>query len=148
MKNKKKQVTEVIVTSVARSTSRWRMPWRPTASRLPVRRDRIRPRTRGDQAQVGVLQLETVTLVPKKPFALNKKVQLVINGEAPNGLQDSLGRLIDGNDDGQAGGNATAILSQKGATIAALSFFFRQCEGTAELREAASRVLYRVREWI
>jgi hypothetical protein len=63
----------------------------------------------------------TVTLTPRKAFALSKKVELVVNGTAPSGLEDSYGRLIDGNNDGQAGGNATAILTARGATLSALS---------------------------
>jgi hypothetical protein len=39
---------------------------------------------------------DTATLVPRKPFALTKKVQLQVDGLPPSGLQDSLGRLIDG----------------------------------------------------
>ncbi len=57
----------------------------------------------------------TVTLTPKKPFALTKPVQLVVNGTSPAGLQDTLGRFIDG------GESAVAILSRKGATIDALT---------------------------
>ena len=45
-----------------------------------------------------------------------------MNGNPPSGLEDSQGRLIDGNDNGQAGGNAVAIVTTKGAaTISALS---------------------------
>ena len=39
---------------------------------------------------------DTVTLVPRKVFALTKKVQLRVDGVPPSGLEDSLGRLIDG----------------------------------------------------
>jgi cyclophilin family peptidyl-prolyl cis-trans isomerase len=60
----------------------------------------------------------TVRLVPRKPFALGKGVEVVVLGEPPSGLHDSLGRLIDGNGDGQPGGNATAILARTGATLA------------------------------
>jgi hypothetical protein len=58
-----------------------------------------------------------VTLTLKKPFALTKPVQLTVNGEAPSGLEDSEGRLIDGNHDGVAGGNGVAVLRQRGATL-------------------------------
>jgi plastocyanin len=64
--------------------------------------------------------LDQVVLTPKKPFALSKPVQLRVNGLAPAGLEDSDGRLIDGNHDGQPGGNATAVLSRKGATQSAI----------------------------
>jgi hypothetical protein len=62
----------------------------------------------------------SVTLIPKKPFAITKPVQLLINGVAPSGLEDSTGRLIDGNHDGQPGGNAIAILSRGGAKVSAV----------------------------
>jgi hypothetical protein len=58
-----------------------------------------------------------VTLTPIKPFALTKPVQLAVNGETPSGLQDSAGRLIDGNHDGLAGGNSVAVLRPRGATL-------------------------------
>ncbi len=64
----------------------------------------------------------TVTLIPKKPFALTKPVQIRINGQPPAGLQDSLGRLIDGDHNGQPGGNAAALLRRGGATISAVAF--------------------------
>src|SRR5207248_1693725 len=49
---------------------------------------------------------DTVALTPSKPFKLSKPVQLQVNGQPPGGLEDSLGRLIDGNHDGHPGGNA------------------------------------------
>ena len=55
----------------------------------------------------------TVTLTPTKPFKLSKPVQLQVNGLAPSGLQDNVGRLIDGNHDGQPGGDAVAVLSSQ-----------------------------------
>jgi cyclophilin family peptidyl-prolyl cis-trans isomerase len=61
-----------------------------------------------------------VTLIPVKPFALSKPVEVVVEGEAPSGLEDAEGRLIDGNRDGQPGGNATAILSKGGASVDAI----------------------------
>jgi hypothetical protein len=54
------------------------------------------------------------------PFALSKPVELVVNGNAPKGLQDASGRLIDGNRDGKAGGNAVAIIKKGGVTMGAL----------------------------
>jgi hypothetical protein len=53
---------------------------------------------------------DTVTLTPKKPFALRKSVQLQVSGEPPSGLHDTLGRLIDGHHDGHPGGNAITVL--------------------------------------
>jgi Bacterial Ig domain len=64
---------------------------------------------------------DTVALIPRKPFALSKPVEVFVDGEPPSGLHDSLGRLIDGTGDGQSGGNATAILSKGGATMAVVS---------------------------
>jgi hypothetical protein len=54
----------------------------------------------------------SVTLRPKKPFLLSKLVQLRVSG-----LTDALGRFIDGNHNGQAGGDAVAILSKRGVSI-------------------------------
>jgi hypothetical protein len=59
----------------------------------------------------------TVTLTPKKKLAANKLIELIVNGEAPSGLQDSNGQLIDGNGDGQPGSNATAVLKGKSVSI-------------------------------
>jgi hypothetical protein len=53
---------------------------------------------------------DTVTLIPGRPFALRKPVQLQVNGQPPAGLHDSFGRLIDGHHDGQPGGNAVVVL--------------------------------------
>jgi hypothetical protein len=57
-----------------------------------------------------------VTLIPAKPFALSKPVEVLVEGQ----LQDAEGRLIDGNRDGQPGGNAAAILSKGGASLVAM----------------------------
>ena len=56
----------------------------------------------------------SVALKLKAPLKLKKAVELVVNGVAPSGLQDSLGRLIDGNHDGVAGGNAVAVIKKPG----------------------------------
>ena len=60
---------------------------------------------------------EIVTLTPKRPFALTKPVQLSVSATGISGLHDTYGRLIDGDDNGRAGGNAIALLMKKGATI-------------------------------
>jgi hypothetical protein len=60
---------------------------------------------------------DTVALIPKVPFVLTKNVQLLVHGLPPSGLQDSLGRFLDGNRDGQPGSDATAILSRSGVSI-------------------------------
>ncbi len=64
---------------------------------------------------------DTVTLIPTKPFALTKPVQLVIDGLPPSGLQDGSGRFIDGARTGTAGSNGVAILSRGGASVEAVA---------------------------
>jgi hypothetical protein len=74
---------------------------------------------------------DEVTLTPTKPFKITKPVQLLIHGTGPSGLQDSLGRLIDGKHDGQAGGDAVAILSRGGVSLAKVA------RGPAQARRAS-----------
>jgi hypothetical protein len=62
------------------------------------------------RSAVYAAALDEVTLTPKKPFSLAKEVQLRVNALAPTGLRDTVGRLIDGDQDGQAGGNAVALI--------------------------------------
>ena len=62
----------------------------------------------------AALSGNSVTLKLKKPLKVSKAVELVVQGVAPNGLQDSAGRFIDGNHDGVAGGNATAVIKKPG----------------------------------
>jgi RHS repeat-associated protein len=62
---------------------------------------------------------DSVTLVPKKSFGLTRPVQLRVSGQPPKGLSDKFGRLIDGNHDGQPGGDAVAVLSKPGVRIEA-----------------------------
>jgi hypothetical protein len=62
----------------------------------------------------------TVTLTLKAPVALTARAQFTVFGQPPSGLDDSYGRLIDGNHDGQAGGNAVAILTSKSVTLSAV----------------------------
>jgi hypothetical protein len=64
---------------------------------------------------------ETVTLIPTKPFALTKPVQLVIDGLPTSGLQDGSGRFVDGGHTGQPSSNAVAFLSRGGATVEAFT---------------------------
>jgi hypothetical protein len=64
---------------------------------------------------------DSVTLIPNKPFALTKPVQLVIDGQPPSGLQDASGRFIDGAGTGTPGSNAVAILSRGGASVQAVA---------------------------
>ena len=79
-----------------------------------------------DARNAGILKLrsaaynsvtDTVTLTPLRPFRLVKPVQVRVNGQSPAGLIDRLGRLIDGNHDGQPGGNATVLLRSGGVSI-------------------------------
>ena len=58
-----------------------------------------------------------MTLVPRKAFAFTRPVQLRVIGQPPSGLHDSGGRLIDGDRDGQPGGNAVAVLGRVGVTM-------------------------------
>ena len=60
---------------------------------------------------------DTVTLTLKTPTRLTKAVELIVQGNAPSGLQDAEGRLIDGNHDGVAGGNAVAVIKKGVVTI-------------------------------
>ena len=57
------------------------------------------------------------TLMLKTPLALRKKAELLVFGQPPSGLTDSFGRLIDGDHNGTAGGNATAFLTRSGAIL-------------------------------
>jgi plastocyanin len=59
----------------------------------------------------------TIVITPKKPFALSNPVQLVISAGPPLGLQDSLGRFIDGDRNGTAGGNEVAVISKNSVVI-------------------------------
>jgi hypothetical protein len=60
----------------------------------------------------------TVTLTPRQPFALKARpLQLVIDGTSPSGLQDIVGRYLDGADNGQAGSNAVVSISKNGVNI-------------------------------
>ncbi len=60
---------------------------------------------------------DTVTLIPRTPFAPRKPVELTVNGLPPSGLKDSQGRFIDGNGDGTPGGKVVAVLTKNGVSI-------------------------------
>jgi hypothetical protein len=60
---------------------------------------------------------DTIMLTPRKAFALNKPVELTINGTPPAGLQDTSGQLIDGDGNGTPGGNAVALIRRTGVTL-------------------------------
>ena len=72
----------------------------------------------------------TVTLVPLKKLVLSSPLQLVINASL---LTDARGRPLDGNDDGQAGGNFLATLSKSGVSVA------RQCHAKCQAPLRAGR---------
>jgi hypothetical protein len=57
----------------------------------------------------------TMTLTTRKKLVLSPPVRLTLNSV---GLVDTLGRALDGNDDGIAGGNFVATLSPNGVTVA------------------------------
>ena len=65
---------------------------------------------------------DLVTLNLKKPMALSKVIELLVYGTGPFGLEDSLGRYIDGDDNGQPGSNAVALIEKGGARISAAVF--------------------------
>jgi hypothetical protein len=122
--NKKHQVTEVIVTfsgavNAAEADN-------PAIYRLTL------PGKKGSYTakNAKVIKLKSavydpadnaVTLIPTKPFALKKPVQLVIDGLPPSGLQDGSGRFLDGARTGRPGSNAVAILAPGGATVEAIA---------------------------
>jgi hypothetical protein len=65
---------------------------------------------------------ESVTLTPKRPFDLTKVFQLRIDGRAPDGLKDSSGRLIDGDNNSTPGGDVTVVLWHPGVTFSAAGY--------------------------
>jgi plastocyanin len=60
---------------------------------------------------------DSIVLILKKPFAFAKPVRVTVLGVMPSGLHDLSGRLIDGDHNGQPGGNAVAVLRRGGITI-------------------------------
>ena len=60
--------------------------------------------------------LNQVTLKPIVAVALTKPVQLVINGQAPGGMQAISGGFIDGNDEGHAGDDGVFVITRSGVT--------------------------------
>src|SRR5262249_57694235 len=97
--NKKHQVTEVIVTFSGAVN--------PVEAQNPAIYRLTLPGKKGSYTakNAKVIKLksavfnaanDTVTLIPSKPFAVTKPVQLQIKGQPPAGLQDGSGRFIDG----------------------------------------------------
>ncbi len=71
------------------------------------------------RVQFNMMSPDTVTLFPRTAFGVSKTAELSINGNPPSGLQDSQGRFIDGDQDGQQGGNVTVMISDGAGTIEA-----------------------------
>ncbi len=61
---------------------------------------------------------DSVTLTPRKPLALKAQaLELLIDGTSPSGLQDIVGRYLDGANNGQAGSDAVISISKSGVNI-------------------------------
>jgi hypothetical protein len=60
--------------------------------------------------------LHQVTLTPSKPFALKKSVELVVHGKPPGGLQDTIGRFIDGGGSGSGVDDGKFVIGRSGAS--------------------------------
>jgi hypothetical protein len=61
---------------------------------------------------------DSVTLTPRRPFALKAQaLQLEIDGTSPSGLQDIVGRYLDGAGNGKAGSDAVVTISKNGVNI-------------------------------
>ena len=56
----------------------------------------------------------TVTLTPRRRFSALRFARLLVNGTAPRGLTDVAGNLLDGNRDGQPGGDYVATFKGVG----------------------------------
>ena len=54
----------------------------------------------------------TVTLIPKKPLASGLSFKVVVDGTSAHGVSDTTGRLIDGNSDGQPGGDYVVVFAR------------------------------------
>jgi cyclophilin family peptidyl-prolyl cis-trans isomerase len=57
---------------------------------------------------------DTVTLTLKKPLRLTRALQLVVEGTGSAGLLDTVGRYIDGADNGEPGSNAVIAITRRG----------------------------------
>ena len=123
--NKKHQVTEVLVdfsaavnpvqaagTGIYRLTDAGK---RGSFTAKNARKLKIR-------SAVYNASLDSVALTPSKPFVLTTPVQLLIEGQPPSGLEDTMGRFIDGADRGQPGSNAVAVLRRSGVTLTAVAY--------------------------
>ena len=122
--NKKHQVTEILLTfsgglnpTQADSTTNFQLK-NPGRRGLSTAKNAKAIKLR---SAVYNSATTTVAITPKKPFTLAKPVQLQVSGVPPTGLEDTFGRFIDGNDDGQPGGNAVAVLRNSGVVFSTVS---------------------------
>jgi hypothetical protein len=61
---------------------------------------------------------DSLTLTLAKPLALKARaLDLVIDGTSPSGLEDIVGRYLDGADDGEPGSDAVVSISRSGVSI-------------------------------
>jgi streptogramin lyase len=118
--NKKHQVTEILVTfsgalnpGEAGTTSEYKLITAGKRNSFTVKN--AKPVAIG--SAVYNAANDTVALTPAKKLVIKKPTQFTVMGTGTSGLEDSLGRLIDGNHDGQAGGNAVAIFTKKGKGV-------------------------------
>jgi hypothetical protein len=54
----------------------------------------------------------TVTLIPRKSLASGLAFKVVVDGTSAHGVSDTTGRLIDGNSDGQPGGDYVVVFAR------------------------------------
>ena len=59
----------------------------------------------------------TVTLIPSKSLASGLAFKVVVDGTSAHGVSDTAGRLIDGNSDGQPGGDYVVAILARGKTL-------------------------------
>ncbi len=120
VRNKKGKVTEIVATFSG--------PVNADEAQIPQVYNVAEPNKRGSytaknspvitlKSAVYDATTNTVTLTPKKPFALSAKVQFVVYGTGAAALLDPFGRPIDGDHNGTPGGNGVAYLSRRGATV-------------------------------
>jgi hypothetical protein len=124
VKNKRHQVTEIILDfsgavngTEAQSTVEYRLANPGKKGSFTAKNARIIKL----RSAIYNPANDSVTLTPRKPFKLAKPVQFRVNGSAPGGLEDSLGRLIDGDHNGSPGGDAIAVIKAKGVIINAIA---------------------------
>jgi hypothetical protein len=116
--NKKHQVTEIIVTfsgavnaTEADALTTYRLATPGKKGSYTAKNAAVIKLKKAVYTAAG----DKVTLTPKKPFALTKPVQLRVYAELPHGLEDSLGRFING------GIDDLAVLTKKNVIIDAVA---------------------------